>query len=315
MVKTKAALSFANVLSMKDFDADQVMDFIKEAQAFKAGKTISLVRPVYAANLFFESSTRTHSSFEMAERRLGLNVLSFNPTTSSLNKGESMADTVKTFQALGVDVVAIRDKQNEYYNELINDEHVHLGIANGGDGSGEHPSQSLLDMMTIYEEFGHFDGLKVAIIGDLKHSRVARSNMEVLNKLGAKVYFGGPRKWFSEEFNQYGEWLSVDDLVAEVDVMMFLRVQHERIAKEEDVTFTASEYNAEYGLNAAREAKMKADAIVMHPAPVNRGVEIADELVECDRSRIFEQMANGVYVRMAILTSILRHQGLVDEEM
>lgn len=314
MIETTKPLSYANVLSMKDLEADEVMAFIKEAQAFKAGKQIQLTRPAYAANLFFENSTRTHTSFEMAERKLGLQVVDFNPAVSSVNKGESMADTVKALQAIGVDVVAIRDSHNEYYNDLVNDRNIHLGIANGGDGSGEHPSQSMLDMMTIYEEFGTFAGLKVAIIGDLAHSRVARSDMEVLNKLGAQVFFGGPKKWFDHRFDAYGTWLPVDDLVDQMDVLMFLRVQHERLDASENKEFTAAKYNAQYGLTPARKARMQEHAIIMHPAPVNRGVEITDELVECDSSRIFQQMANGVYVRMAIMTSLLRYQGLVDED-
>ncbi|APR06922.1 Aspartate carbamoyltransferase [Lentilactobacillus parabuchneri] len=250
----------------------------------------------------------------MAERKLGLQVVNFDPSNSSLNKGESMGDTVKTFQAIGVDLVAIRDKKNEYYKDLIADPNVHVGIANGGDGSGQHPSQSLLDMMTIYEEFGHFEGLNVAIVGDLTHSRVARSNMEVLTMLGAHVFFGGPKKWYTEEFAKYGEWMPIDDLVERMDVMMFLRVQHERIADDENGTFSAEKYHAQYGLTQERESRMPEHSIIMHPAPVNRGVEIADELVECDKSRIFPQMANGVFVRMAIMTSMLRNRGLIKEE-
>ncbi|GAA3600759.1 aspartate carbamoyltransferase catalytic subunit [Secundilactobacillus similis DSM 23365 = JCM 2765] len=314
MMETTKPLSYANVLSMKDLSSGEVMNFIREAQQFKAGKQIELTRPVYAANLFFENSTRTHTSFEMAERKLGLNVVNFDPAHSSVNKGETMADTLKTLQAIGVDVVAMRDKHNEYYQELVDDRNIHVGIANGGDGSGEHPSQSLLDMMTIYEEFGFFEGLKVAIVGDLAHSRVARSNMEVLNKLGARVYFGGPKKWFDDRFQAFGTWMPVDDLVDEMDVMMFLRVQHERLDSKENANFTAAGYNAEFGLTPEREARMQEHAIIMHPAPVNRGVEIADELVECDRSRIFTQMQNGVFVRMAVMASLLRYKGLVEED-
>ncbi|MTV82046.1 aspartate carbamoyltransferase catalytic subunit [Secundilactobacillus folii] len=314
MIKTTKPLSYANVLSMQNLSANEVMSFIHEAQAFKAGYQIQLTRPAYAANLFFENSTRTHTSFEMAERKLGLQVMDFNTATSSVKKGETMGDTVKTLQAIGVDVMAIRDSHNEYYRELTNDRNIHVGIANAGDGSGEHPSQSLLDMMTIYEEFGTFEGLKVAIVGDLSHSRVARSDMEVLNKLGAQVFFGGPQKWFDERFEAYGTWLPVDKLVDQMDVMMFLRVQHERLDSQENETFTAKTYNAVYGLTPEREARMQDHAIIMHPAPVNRDVEIASDLVECDRSRIFQQMANGVFVRMAIMTSLLRYQGLVEED-
>ncbi len=168
--------------------------------------------------------------------------------------------------------------------------------------------------MTIYEEFGHFEGLNVAIVGDLTHSRVARSNMEVLTMLGAHVFFGGPKKWYTEEFAKHGEWMPIDDLVERMDVMMFLRVQHERIADDENGTFSAEKYHAQYGLTQERESRMPEHSIIMHPAPVNRGVEIADELVECDKSRIFPQMANGVFVRMAIMTSMLRNRGLIKEE-
>ncbi|EEI72293.1 aspartate carbamoyltransferase catalytic subunit [Lentilactobacillus hilgardii] len=314
MMQITKPVSFENVVSMEDLSAEDVMSFIHEAIEFKQGKQVELARPVYAANLFFESSTRTHTSFEMAERKLGLQVLNFDPSNSSLKKGESMGDTVKTFQAIGADVVAIRDKKNEYYKDLIEDPNVHLGIANGGDGSGQHPSQSLLDMMTIYEEFGHFEGLNVAIVGDLTHSRVARSNMEVLTKLGAHVFFGGPKEWYTEDFQKYGEWMPIDDLVSRMDVMMFLRVQHERIAVDKNGSFSAERYHKVYGLTHAREQRMPEHSIIMHPAPVNRGVEIADELVECDKSRIFRQMENGVFVRMAIMTSMLRYRGLVKSE-
>lgn len=313
MLETTKPLSYARILSMSDLSAAEVMHFIDEAQQFKAGKQVQFTRPVYAANLFFESSTRTHSSFEMAERKLGMQVINFDPKASSVNKGESMADTVKTFQALGVDVVAIRDRETHYYDKLVEDPAIHLGIANGGDGSGEHPSQSLLDMMTIYEEFGTFEGLKVGIVGDLAHSRVARSNMEILVKLGAEVAFSGPREWYEDSFAAYGDWQPLDDLVETTDVLMFLRVQHERLGSSENAEFSKADYNAAYGLTPEREARMLDHAIVMHPAPVNRGVEIADELVECDRSRIFQQMENGVFIRMAIVTSLLRFQGLVRE--
>ncbi|GAA3192244.1 aspartate carbamoyltransferase catalytic subunit [Lentilactobacillus kefiri] len=314
MMQITKPVSFENVVSMEDLSTDDVLSFIHEAQDFKAGKQIELKRPVYAANLFFESSTRTHTSFEMAERKLGLQVVNFDPSNSSLSKGESMSDTVKTFQAIGVDLVAIRDRKNEYYKDLIADPNIHVGIANGGDGSGQHPSQSLLDMMTIYEEFGHFEGLKVAIVGDLTHSRVARSNMEVLTMLGAHVYFGGPKKWYTKEFAKYGEWMPIDDLVENMDVMMFLRVQHERIADDENGAFSAEKYHEQYGLTAERESRMPQRSIIMHPAPVNRGVEIADELVECDKSRIFQQMHNGVFIRMALMTSMLRNRDLIKEE-
>ncbi len=315
MMQVTRPLSFENVVSMEDLSADDVMSFIQEACEFKQGKHIQLKRPVYALNMFFENSTRTHNSFEMAERKLGLQVVNFDPSHSSMSKGETLADTLKTVQAIGVDVVAIRSKINDYYKELVEDPNIHMGIANAGDGSGQHPSQSMLDMMTIYEEFGHIEGLNIAMVGDLSHSRVARSDMEVLTELGAHVYFGGPKKWFTKDFAKYGQWMPIDDLVDHMDVMMFLRVQHERISDDENDGFSAEAYNAKYGLTEEREQRMLPQAIIMHPAPVNRGVEIADSLVECDRSRIFTQMHNGVFVRMAIMESMLRARNLiVDDE-
>ncbi|WP_283679750.1 aspartate carbamoyltransferase catalytic subunit [Lentilactobacillus sp. Marseille-Q4993] len=313
MDMTTQLLSLENVVSMEDLSVADVMSLIREANDFKNGKQVDLVRPTYAANLFFENSTRTHTSFEMAERKLGMTVVNFDPAASSVKKGETLGDTLKTLQAIGVDMVAIRDRKNEYYKDLVEDPNIHMAIANAGDGSGQHPSQSLLDMMTIYQEFGNFKGLKVAIVGDLSHSRVARSNMEVLTKLGAKVYFGGPKKWFTDDFAEYGEWREIDELVPEMDVMMFLRVQHERLAADENGSFSDVKYHQQYGLTKDRERQMKDDAIIMHPAPVNRDVEIADELVECDRSRIFEQMKNGVFVRMAIIASMLRFKNLIEE--
>lgn len=314
MMQITKPASFENVVSMEDLSVEDVLSFVHDATEFKAGKQIELKRPVYAANLFFENSTRTHTSFEMAERKLGLQVVNFDPACSSVNKGETMGDTIKTLQAIGVDVMAIRHKKNEYYKDLVSDPNIHVGIANAGDGSGQHPSQSLLDLMTIYEEFGHFEGLKIAIVGDLTHSRVAHSNMEALTMLGAHVYFGGPKKWYTDEFANYGEWLPMDELVSQMDVMMLLRVQHERIDANENGVFSAADYHEKYGLTLKREAMMPDQSIIMHPAPVNRGVEIADELVECDKSRIFRQMENGVFVRMAIMTSMLRNRDLVKAE-
>ncbi|MBA1393018.1 aspartate carbamoyltransferase catalytic subunit, partial [Lactobacillus sp. XV13L] len=284
--------------------------FMKWSQAFKKGAQVKLQQPVYAMNLFFENSTRTHTSFEMAQRRLGIQVLQFVPQASSILKGESLLDTVKTIQAIGVNLAVIRHPQNQYYQPLL-DAHLQLSIANGGDGSGQHPSQSLLDLLTIKEEFGHFQGLKVGIVGDLAHSRVARSNAEILTKLNAQVYFSGPQEWFATDLQQYGTYCPIDQLIEQVDVLMLLRVQHERFDSSEEKGFQAQDYYQQYGLTPQRLASLPAQAIIMHPAPVNRGVEIAADLVECPQSRIFQQMHNGVFVRMAIVSTLLASQGLI----
>ncbi|MGO2853232.1 MAG: aspartate carbamoyltransferase, partial [Tetragenococcus koreensis] len=165
-------------------------------------------------------------------------------------------------------------------------------------------TQCLLDLMTIYEEFGTFKGLNIAIVGDITHSRVAKSNMQMLNRLGANVYFSGPRQWYDKTFDVYGTYLPLDELIDQVDVMMMLRVQHER--HDPDESFSKEEYHAKFGLTIERAKQMQKHAVIMHPAPVNRDVEIADSLVEGLQSRIVRQMTNGVYVRMAILEAILQ---------
>ena len=301
------------LVSVDQFNNEDVMQFLHLAQAFKKGLTVTLNRPAFAMDLFFENSTRTHTSFEMAERRLGMQVIPFDPKTSSVTKGESLLDTLKTIQAIGVDLAVIRHPQDDYYQPLI-DAGLPMALINAGDGSGQHPSQSLLDMLTIYEEFGHFDGLKIAIVGDLQHSRVARSNMELLTQLGAEVYFSGPKTWFNDDFAAYGTYAPIDDLVGQMDVMMLLRVQHERLTTTNNESFDASAYHEKYGLTNARAAKMPATAIIMHPAPVNRGVELASDLVEAPQSRIFQQMTNGMYIRMAMVAYVLVQQGILNAD-
>ncbi len=301
-------------VSVKDLTVDQVMKIIHRAQAFKRGTADFYLRqPVYAVNMFFENSTRTRSSFEMAERRLGIQTIPFFPQASSMKKGETLYDTLLTLGAVGCNLAVIRHSENEYYNQLINlrpDQHLNVGILNAGDGSGQHPSQCMLDMLTIYEQFGHFAGLKVAIIGDLTNSRVARSDMQMLKTLGATLYFAGPENWFSDEFKAYGEYRDVDDLVDMVDVVMLLRVQHERHAAGEDDQFDAAAYHKQYGINQERYDRMKDQTIIMHPGPINRDVEFANALVEAPKSRFVNQMQNGVFARMAMLEAVLRGRQL-----
>lgn len=303
-------MNMHDLTTVEDFNEEDVLHKIHLAEAFKDGKTIKLTRPVYAMNLFFENSTRTHTSFEMAETRLGMKLLEFEAQTSSVTKGESLLDTVKTIDAIQADIAVIRHPRNDYYEELL-DANLNISVVNAGDGSGQHPSQSLLDMMTIYEEFHRFAGLKVAIAGDIAHSRVARSNAMLLNKLGAEVYFAGPAEWMASDLEDYGTFLSIDELVEQVDVMMLLRIQNERIDKNAAIQFQPHEYLQEYGLTIERASQMKPEAIIMHPAPVNRGVEIESSLVDGEHSRIFKQMTNGMYMRMAILTDVLESKGLV----
>lgn len=287
-----------NLLSMDEVSTEEIMTILKRAAEFEAGAQPQLEKEYFVANLFFEPSTRTKTSFEVAERRVGATVIPFDTGFSSVLKGETLYDTVKTIQQSGIDAVVIRHKQDAYYEELL--EGLDVAIVNAGDGAGQHPSQSLLDLYTIYKEFGRFEGVQVTIAGDISHSRVAKSDAIALEKLGADVHFVCPPEW-QGEFNAQHEW---DQQIETSDVIMLLRVQHERDAAYEG--FTTESYHAKYGLTVEREKQMKDGAIIMHPAPINRGVEIDSSLVECERSRIFAQMKNGLYIRMAIMEQILK---------
>lgn len=292
------------MFTITELSTDKINKILTEALAFANGKIAKIEGEVFCSNLFFEDSTRTKTSFDIAERKLGLQVVPFDASNSSVNKGESLYDTVKTIESLGINLVVIRDKKDRYFDELKN---INIPVINGGDGTGNHPSQCMLDLLTIYQEFGKFEGLKIGIVGDVKHSRVANSNAEALRRLGAKVYFSGPEQWFDEGALINGTYLSVDEMIHDVDVLMLLRIQHER--HDSKMSFSASEYHRKYGLTKAREKSMKKEAIIMHPAPINRGVEIDTDLVECERSRIFKQMQNGVFARMAIIKNALEEKG------
>ncbi|HGZ2455115.1 aspartate carbamoyltransferase catalytic subunit [Enterococcus faecalis] len=304
MIITSERISLKHLLTAEALTDREVMGLIRRAGEFKQGAKWHLEeRQYFATNLFFENSTRTHKSFEVAEKKLGLEVIEFEASRSSVQKGETLYDTVLTMSAIGVDVAVIRHGKENYYDELIQSKTIQCSIINGGDGSGQHPTQCLLDLMTIYEEFGGFEGLKVAIVGDITHSRVAKSNMQLLNRLGAEIYFSGPEEWYDHQFDVYGQYVPLDEIVEKVDVMMLLRVQHERHDGKE--SFSKEGYHLEYGLTNERATRLQKHAIIMHPAPVNRDVELADELVESLQSRIVAQMSNGVFMRMAILEAIL----------
>ncbi|MEG0254554.1 aspartate carbamoyltransferase catalytic subunit [Vagococcus sp.] len=304
MIITSERISLKHLLTAESLNDQEVMALIKRAQQLKKGESPELKKKQYfVANLFFENSTRTHKSFEIAEKKLGIDVIEFDAKASSVSKGESLYDTVLTMAAIGVHACVIRHTEEEYYNQLIQSKTITTSIINGGDGSGNHPTQCLLDLLTIYEEFGTFENLNIAICGDLTHSRVANSNMKMLRRLGANLYFCGPDEWYNQKYEAYGEFLPIDTIVSKVDVMMMLRVQHERHAGEE--LFSKEKYHDEYGLTNERAETMAPRSIIMHPAPVNRDVELSSDLVESYQSRITEQMTNGVFMRMAILEAIL----------
>ncbi len=285
---------------LSDLTIDEILEILQVANRLANGETTCSLSGGVVANLFFEPSTRTQYSFLMAEQKLGLNTMDFSAQTSSVQKGETLYDTFKTFEAIGVDAVVIRHPQNNYFDELIGK--IDIPILNGGDGSGNHPTQSLLDLLTIYQEYGRFEGLKIAIVGDIAHSRVAHTNIEVMTRLGMDVHLVAPA-----QFQEPGyDWEELDKVLEDMDIVMLLRVQHER--HDGTMVLTKDEYHQKYGLTVEREKRMKEGAIIMHPAPFNRGVEIADEVVECNRSRIFKQMSNGVFIRMACLHRSLKNK-------
>ncbi|MBU0437359.1 aspartate carbamoyltransferase catalytic subunit [Staphylococcus succinus] len=300
-----------NLLSMEHLSTNEIHELIQRASAIKKGD----LKPQryenkFVANLFFENSTRTKSSFLVAEQKLGLKLIDFETNTSSVQKGESLYDTCKTLEQVGADVLVIRHSQTTYYEELKS---LNIPIINGGDGSGQHPTQSLLDIMTIYEEYQSFEGLNILICGDIKNSRVARSNFQSLSALGANVMFSSPEAW--KDCSLDAPYVDIDTVIDHIDIVMLLRVQHERHDNGENTSFEANNYHEQFGLTQARYDKLHNQAIVMHPAPVNRGVEIDHSLVEASKSRIFKQMENGMYLRMAVIDYILQTKGAETNEV
>ncbi len=288
-----------NIVNLSDLSVETINELIEKALLFKKGKHVDYQLKKVVANLFFEPSTRTHYSFDMAAGNLGCRTQSFEASNSSLTKGETLYDTCKLFESIGCDALIIRHSEEDYFKQL---EGIKIPILNAGDGKGNHPSQSLLDLMTIKEEFNDFKGLKVVIVGDIKHSRVAHTNFEVMQRLGMEVYTSGPLEYKEEGYN----YVDFDSVIEDMDIIMLLRVQHERHSQNE--VFSKSDYHQKYGLTIDRYQRMKTTAIIMHPAPINRDVEIKDELVESEKSRIFTQMHNGVFVRMAMIHKVLENE-------
>lgn len=303
---TKKGVRFVkHFLSADALSKEEMMQLFQTSEQLQQ-QSVVLPEQLFAANLFFEPSTRTKSSFMMAEKKLGMETLDFSAESSSMLKGETLYDTAKTFEAIGANMLVIRHEADDWPLEL--QEKLSIPVINAGAGKKEHPTQSLLDADTIHQEFGGFDGLKIVIAGDIVHSRVAHSNAKLLTKLGAKVYVTGAPAFMDETLDY--PTVTMDEAVEIADVLMLLRIQHER---HQDLQTDAKRYHETYGLTVEREKRMQAHAIVLHPAPVNRGVEIATSLVECDRSRIFKQMTNGVYIRMAIIIRQLLQWGLINE--
>ncbi|OEH54594.1 aspartate carbamoyltransferase catalytic subunit [Oceanobacillus sp. E9] len=293
-------------ISVNQLEADEMYQIIRKANELR-DRPNQLNRQLFAGNLFFEPSTRTKMSFTVAERKLGVEILDFHIEASSLAKGESLYDTAKTFEAIGANFLVIRHPSDQWISELEQEGKLNIPVINAGSGKEEHPTQCMLDLLTMYQEFGSIKGLKVVIAGDIKHSRVARSNAKALTKLGAKVIFSAA-PGFEDRSLEY-PYLTMDEAIEEADVLMLLRIQHERHLHKAET----SDYLSLYGLTKERYKKLQDRAIIMHPAPINRGVEIDTSLVESEKSRIFKQMDNGVYVRMAIIMHVLSEWGIIHE--
>jgi len=289
--------------TLNDLSIREIQSLLFEAELDSKIPYKKFQHPPIVANLFFEPSTRTKCSFEMAEKQLGIETISFDASHSSVQKGESLYDTAKSLEAIGCQALIIRHPDTKYYEELSG---LTIPIINAGDGNGDHPTQSLLDLLTIKQEFQRFDSLHVVICGDVRHSRVAHTNAKILEKLGASVSYSGPLEWMDPALKEH-QYVTMDEAAEKADVLMLLRIQTER--HDGGGGYTKESYHSQFGLTTEREQKMKSHSIIMHPAPVNRDVELADSLVECERSRIFKQMTNGVHVRKAILAHILNFKG------
>jgi aspartate carbamoyltransferase catalytic subunit len=293
-----------HLLGITDLDAGEIQRILDTAEAMKEIaarpiKKVPTLRGRTVVNLFFEPSTRTRMSFEVAEKRLSADTLSIAVATSSVTKGETLLDTVRNLEAMAPDMIVMRHGSSGAPHLLAR--LCRSAIINAGDGMHEHPTQALLDAFTIREHKKRLDGLKVAIVGDLMHSRVLRSNVQLLNKMGAEVWACGPSTLMPTDLARFGvrPTTSIDEAVDQADVVMMLRIQHERMHGH--FIPSTREYFTLFGLTPERLRRAKDDVIIMHPGPMNRGVEIDSEVADGPYSVILEQVANGVAVRMAVL--------------
>lgn len=293
-----------HLLDIESLSAEEITLVLDTAKAFKAVgeraiKKVPALRGKTVVNLFIEPSTRTRISFELSEQRLSADIINFSTEASSIKKGETLKDTARNLQALNADFIVIRHTAAGAPHFLARV--LEVSVINAGDGAHEHPTQALLDAFTIREKKGKIEGLNVTILGDILYSRVARSNMWALGKLGAKVTLCGPSTLVPREFEQMGCRITynVGEAIAEADVINLLRIQHERQRKT--MFPSLGEYASFFGLNKARLADTKPDALIMHPGPINRGVEIDSDVADGSRSVILEQVTNGLAVRMAVL--------------
>lgn len=293
-----------HLLGLEGMNKEEIIEILDTARSFRSVldrpiKRVPTLQGKTVVNLFYEASTRTRISFELAEKRLSADIVNFSKSTSSVSKGETLIDTIKNIEAMKIDMVVIRHSSPGSAHLLA--KHVDANIINAGDGPHEHPTQALLDMMTMREKLGDLEGKTVAIVGDITHSRVARSNIHGLKALGANVIVCGPSTLIPREIEKLGVEIShsVDEIIPKVDILNILRIQLER--QKMGLFPSLREYHNYFGITRERLEKATRPILIMHPGPMNRGVEIASDVADSDHSVILEQVTNGVAVRMAVL--------------
>ena len=301
-----------DLLGMQDLDAAEIIGVLDTASSMKEIaareiKKVPTLRGKTVVNLFYESSTRTRTSFEIAGKWLSADVINFSASGSSADKGESLLDTARNIEAMSPDVVVVRHKASGAPALLAR--HLRCGVVNAGDGAHEHPTQALLDLMTIREKKGHLEGLNVTIVGDITHSRVARSDIYGMRKMGITVTVAGPPTLIPAQCQELGVKVShrLEEAIAHADVIMMLRLQHERM--QGGFIPSLREYSRVWGLTLAKLEHCRPDVLIMHPGPVNRGVELAPEVADSAYSVILDQVSNGVAVRMAVLYLLAGSKG------
>lgn len=303
---TPGTLSIRHLPGLRDVPREDILAILDTAQAFREGLDRREAFPkslagVSVVNLFFENSTRTRLSFETAQKKLGASPMNFTASGSSTSKGETLRDTARNIESLGADVFVVRHSSAGVPRFLA--EHTKAVVVNAGDGACEHPTQGLLDALTMRQHLGNLEGREVAIVGDIRHSRVARSNIWALSTLGARVRLWGPATLLPRSPDAFGPQVqvarSLDDALDGADAVMLLRIQHER--QTSGMLPSLREYRQSFGLDHARLKLARPDALVLHPGPINRGVEVVSEVADGNQSVILEQVTNGVAVRMACL--------------
>jgi len=297
-------LSSPHLLGLEGVPAEDIKQILDTAESFREVlerpiPKVPTLRGVTVVNLFFEPSTRTRISFELAEKRLSADTVNFSTSTSSVKKGETLKDTVRNIEAMKIDMIVVRHGAAgvPYFLTQISD----ANVINAGDGKHEHPTQALLDMMSLRRKFGRLDGLKVAIVGDVLHSRVAGSNIRGLVTMGAEVMVCGPKTLIPIGIEELGAQVTynLDEAIEWADALNILRIQLER--QERGLFPSIREYHSEFGVTRQRLEKAKKEMTIMHPGPINRGIEIDSDLADSEQSVILDQVTNGVAVRMAVL--------------